>query len=101
MRQAEKYYRAAITINEESVPALFNLGTMLLEQERETEAMDFFQRVLHLAPDNVDAQINVASIHLERGDRAQALDAYRAASRFDMEPELRRFVEAQMRGLGK
>ena len=62
--------------------------------------MDFFQRVLRLAPDNVDAHINVAGIHLKQGDRARALDTYRDALKFEMAPELRRLVEEQMQALG-
>lgn len=99
-RQAEKGYRAAIALDEESVPALFNLGALLLERKRGTEAMDFFQRVLRISPENVDAHINVAGIHLGQGDRARALDAYLDASKFEMAPELRRLVEAQMQALG-
>ena len=99
-RQAENSYRAAIALNEESIPALFNLGALLLERKKGAEAMDFFQRVLRLAPDNVDAHINVAGIHLEQGDRALALDAYRDAFKFEMAPELRRLVEEHMQALG-
>ena len=77
------------------------MGALLLERKKGNGSDGLFQRVLRIAPDNVDAHINVAGIHLEQGDRARALDAYRDASKFEMAPELRRLVEAQMQSFGQ
>ena len=94
--RATDYYRRALAIREQTVPAgddpsglgdvLNNLGTIALEQGRVDEAFDFYRRALQVReqidPEGLDVSVshaNLASAELRRGRVREALTRYRRA----------------------
>ncbi len=92
---AEKLYREALAVNERLLGAdgdgvadnLTNLGRLLMDQERYTEADDYIRRAAEIRirlnePTHfhrIAAEINLASLQVELGEYEKAIAAYRSA----------------------
>ena len=82
---AVRAYREALTINPQHLPALINLGNLLLEQDNLAEAMDCFNRAI-----STDRRVAVAylglGMALQRKQRPEeALPCFRQALALDPE----------------
>jgi serine/threonine protein kinase/tetratricopeptide (TPR) repeat protein len=65
----------------------FQLGYSLMLLHRGPEALAAFERVLELEPSRASAYINIATIHINEGRRAEAVPYYLRA--FELEPDNR------------
>ena len=61
------------------VESYYNIGVLLMYQERNKEALEYLQHALKLQPDNYQACINMASIYLKKNQTEQASEYYRQA----------------------
>jgi Tfp pilus assembly protein PilF len=78
LREAEESYRRSLALKDDEADVLADLGGLALSAERYAEAEAYLTRSVALAP-NVVALTNLGILQLERGDRAGAQRAYRAA----------------------
>ena len=79
--EAEKRYRAALTIDPGHVDSLHGLGLLFLQSRRYGEAVDFLTRAAKAAPENVAVRSNLGFALLRMERRAEAVDAFREAVR--------------------
>lgn len=70
--EAERYYRAALQANPTYGDALINLGFVLKEQGRLSDARAILVRAAEEVPDDADAQYVLAAVCLGLGDAAGA-----------------------------
>jgi len=73
---AERMIRQALALREDPY-FLANLGDLLRETSRHAPAMDAYQRALHLKPDFVQMQYNLALLHHLGNELSAAETAYR------------------------
>ena len=65
--QAERSYRRALLADENSVEAWFNLGNVLQDLKRPSDAIEAFRRVIEIQPDGpLAARATEQVTHLER-----------------------------------
>ncbi|MBO21881.1 MAG: hypothetical protein CMM26_05840 [Rhodospirillaceae bacterium] len=76
---AEAGYRAILEARPDAAEILQLLGTLLGQSERLNDARDTLLRATALAPENADAQYNLAECLFRLGDVSAATHAYRAA----------------------
>jgi tetratricopeptide (TPR) repeat protein len=80
LEEAEKLYRDS---TEQNATLLFNLGVLLEDLGRESEAMDAYRDVLLVDPGFADAHFNLSRLHELAGNRRESfrhLLAYKRAS---------------------
>ncbi|MCG9874522.1 MAG: tetratricopeptide repeat protein [Leptospiraceae bacterium] len=80
---AEEIFRKIISVTPGDTyteTALINLGIILDEMERYTEAMDTLERVIQLNPKNYNAYYNLGLASLHSGQAARAIQAWKKAS---------------------
>jgi tetratricopeptide (TPR) repeat protein len=84
--------RKAIDLDHDRVPAYHNnnLGVILERQGRLDEAMAAFRKAIDLDPGAIFAYINLARVHIARGQAVQAIEILASASE-------RRLEEAEVR----
>jgi tetratricopeptide (TPR) repeat protein len=70
--KAEGYFREALAIDEESFPAIVNLGAVLLALERFEEALSFNEAAVRIRPDDplANSQLGINYSRLDKNDRA-------------------------------
>jgi arylsulfatase A-like enzyme/Flp pilus assembly protein TadD len=73
--------------------ALENAGRAAFRLGRVREAAISWETLVRLRPDRVDAWKTLGSISLELGDRARAVEAFRAALRLESDPAERALLE--------
>jgi predicted TPR repeat methyltransferase len=61
------------------VESYYNIGVLLMYQERNKEALEYLQHALKMQPENYHACINIASIYLKKNQTEQASEYYRQA----------------------
>jgi len=83
---AEAMLRKATDIAPDYHQAQSNLGHMLIDNGKSTEAITTFQTVLSLKPDDDDAYFGLGRAYMHIGDIASAADAYRKS--IELNPEL-------------
>ena len=86
--QAAAVYREALTINPQHLPALINLGNLLLgadraNPERLGEAIDCFNRALTVEPNLIQAHEGLGMALQRRQDRDAALASFQRALTID------------------
>lgn len=80
---AEEIFRKIISVTPGDTyteTALINLGIILDEMERYSEAMDTLERVIQLNPKNYNAYYNLGLASLHSGQAARAIQAWKKAS---------------------
>ncbi len=88
-RAAERFYRAALAIDDLFFPAKSNLAVLLSEQGRYIEAEALLREILAAYPDNADVMYSLALLLVEMGRAADALPwLERAAERLPDHPRL-------------
>lgn len=78
-RTAEQLYRQVLQTDAGAFEALHNLGHVLVQQERNAEAVGLFERALRARPDAVTTHNMLAQALRALGRHEQALDHYRRA----------------------
>lgn len=58
---AERYFRQALVLDSRHVPALTNMGNVLLERGQPEEALGYYEEALRWDPDYVPAHTNMAA----------------------------------------
>ena len=76
LTEAEAILREAVKV-QKSEALLMNLGSVLLYEKREREAVDVFQEASSLAPDDFLPLLNLGTAFRRRGQSQQARAAYR------------------------
>jgi tetratricopeptide (TPR) repeat protein len=77
-RDAEAIYRRALAVSPDDVRLLYDLGTLLGEQERHDEAAALLSRVLEIEPGYPAALMNLAHVCLAQGRYDEAISHYLA-----------------------
>jgi len=75
--KAEKLYEQALAARPDGVAAITGQAYVLLDQQRHFRAIDTFRHALDLAPSYGPALFGIAESYRARGDKTQALSAYR------------------------
>jgi tetratricopeptide (TPR) repeat protein len=76
---AEKSFREAMRLNQNSTEAMNGLGLVQLQRNRPREAVQYFETALKQQPDYRPALLNLAIVSQQSlNDRASALQKYRA-----------------------
>lgn len=78
-KEAEQAYRKSLTLNSDFAAAHYNLGCLLLENERFAEAATQFRRSGHLAADNPKIWAKQGTAQLGEGKLEEAEASYNAA----------------------
>jgi tetratricopeptide (TPR) repeat protein len=87
MEGAAREFRTALRLNAESLRPLspveydsyIGLGQIALNQGREAEALDYFNKAVHLQPNLGFAYLVLGSVYFPRGDYARAAGYFRLA----------------------
>ncbi|EQD50350.1 TPR-repeat protein, partial [mine drainage metagenome] len=61
MEGADRYFREALHLDSKHVPALTNMGNLLLESGQTDDAISYYEEALHWDPDYVPAHRNIAA----------------------------------------
>ncbi len=77
--KAEEAYRKIVAIAPGWAEAHSNLGNILKEQGKLTEAADCYERALELKPDYAEIQYNLANVLKDQGKLEEALARYEKA----------------------
>ena len=83
LREAESVYRLGLARCGPDSVSLFNLGVLLEDSNRSTEAAGLYRKALEASPDMADAHYNLALLCEAKGMRREALrhlSAYRKFS---------------------
>jgi len=88
----EQMRQRAMAAKEEEVTQLLGEAVSLYKAQRGPEAMDKFQQVVRLAPDNAEAHFSLGVIYESQKRYADALNSYQRAA--DLNPEKRDYKEA-------
>ena len=62
---SEEYYRSAMELRPNAVEPLYNLAIFLQDNQRHRDALELYERILLLDPQNATASFNQGFIHLE------------------------------------
>ena len=62
------------------IQSLFNLGVIAMQQGKITAAIEYYQRVLSIDPENFDAHNNLGAAYLYTKNREGALKHYQKVS---------------------
>jgi tetratricopeptide (TPR) repeat protein len=91
-----------LSITPDSVPARVELALQYILDGKLDEAAKFARQAVTLSPDSVGAQLALAKVLQNRGDREGALGAYLAAERLDpVSPVIRLYIVNTYRALGR
>lgn len=77
-RDSETLFAHALAVREDNALAHGNLGAWLAAQGRAEEARRHLERSLEIQPRRNDARFNLGNLRLEQGDKAGAIQSYRA-----------------------
>lgn len=65
---AYKSLRAGLELEPENIELLFVLGDLYLEDEKPVAAIDIYQKIVNLEPDEIDAWVSMVLAHAGAGD---------------------------------
>ena len=95
--EAVATFQYATGLKRDFGPAFFNLGFALARSGKPREAIPAFQEAIRYNPEIIDAYILLADLHLQLGERAEAIDLAKLAEQLDPGdrrlPTLRRKIE--------
>lgn len=80
---AENSLRDALVRNPLSPAALYTLGLVYLETNKETSAIEEFKKAIGIMPDYVDAHWELAKVYLKTGNKAKALKHFKVVAEKD------------------
>lgn len=83
MEEAVREYRTALRLNSKDVNVLNSLGVCLARLEDRGGAREFFQKALHVAPNEAMAIFNLGVLDELEGDSQSALERFRQALHID------------------
>lgn len=87
--EAKELYEHMMSLNEENVLAWYNMGYVLLELEKEPEkAIPYFERVVEINPQYVDAIYNLGLSYEKIGQPETAIEHYSEALELDPQYDL-------------
>ena len=86
-QEARAHFERAIS-DSASVPALLNLASLLVRQDRPTEAVKYLRRARDIAPEDPRVYLALAVSHVESGEISAARNAFDELTR--LRPELAR-----------
>jgi tetratricopeptide (TPR) repeat protein len=75
--RAEQAYRRALDADGHAADAANGIGVLLVEANRNADAVSWFERAIAAAPDFVEARLNLGIALQQSGQIARAADAYR------------------------
>ncbi|OGM05955.1 MAG: hypothetical protein A2008_11270 [Candidatus Wallbacteria bacterium GWC2_49_35] len=81
LKEAVKYYKTAARIDGKRHEPYINMGAIFLIEANPAGASEMFKKALEIAPDNIDANFNLAIIDIDKGDHKSALASLAAASK--------------------
>jgi len=77
-KEALQYYLRQLEI-EPDAQSYYNVGVILMDQERHKEAIDYFNQAIHANPNAAENYINLGAIYLKMNQVQQALTCYEKA----------------------
>ncbi|OGG56485.1 MAG: hypothetical protein A3F84_15770 [Candidatus Handelsmanbacteria bacterium RIFCSPLOWO2_12_FULL_64_10] len=75
--KAEGYLKAAVELNPEDGPSMFNLGLCYSHQEEFDEAVEMFRRAVALDPKDVDSWAQIGLIQVRQKDLDGAIETFK------------------------
>lgn len=76
-------YRRALSASQDSVPVMNRLSSVLIDVNRDQEALDVLQRILELAPDHPTPYVQLGQVYLKRSDAEQAKTAFEESNQIN------------------
>ena len=98
-KEAERYYKLAITADRTYPLAEFNLGNLYDEQGRLNEAFDHYRRALALNPQYADAHFNLALLCERTGDPLKAVHHWKCYLKVDRSSQWAEIARRQLERL--
>ena len=77
--EQEKMLREVIAKDPKNLNALINLGNMMMDTSRFSEAVEAYQKALDIDPKNVDVRVDMGTCYRKLGKPDVALKEYRKA----------------------
>ena len=99
--EAEALFRRVLQLNPKSIVASRYLASALLAEDKPDEAIKQYEQAIRLAPLNYDLKIELARLHLERGDFAGALSTLDAIKPDRFPPSAIPLKAASLLGVGR
>jgi len=82
-------YRRALSASQDSVPVMNRLSSVLIDVNRDQEALDVLRRILELAPDHPTPYVQLGQVYLKRNDAEQAKMAFEESNQINpFNPEI-------------
>lgn len=93
-KKALNHYLRQIEI-ESHLESYYNIGVLLMYEERHRDAIDYLKKALDLKPTYFDAHINIAAIYLKLGRTQEAIEHYQLALKLrPNDPEILHILSA-------
>jgi protein O-mannosyl-transferase len=87
-------YEQQFRINPSHPQPLYNIGVILVKQNRPAEGQRYYERAIAIKPDYADAIVNLAHARSAQGDHAGAVELYRRGLQLKPEAAQARFYLA-------
>jgi tetratricopeptide (TPR) repeat protein len=81
--EAAATFQHATTLKRDFGPAFFNLGFALAKAGKKREAVGPFQEAIRQNPETIDSYILLADLHLQLGEKSQAIELAKLAERLN------------------
>lgn len=78
LKKALNHYMQQLSVKP-SLDSYYNIGVILTTQNRNEEAIPYFEEVLKVDPNYINAHLNLGVIHLKAGRNTQAIQYYEQA----------------------
>jgi superkiller protein 3 len=99
--EAEALFRRVLQLTPNSLVAHRNLAEALIAQNKPDAALEEYKEVVKLAPHDYSAKLELARLHLGRGEFADALSNLNSIPRDRLPPEALPAQAASLLGLGR
>jgi tetratricopeptide (TPR) repeat protein len=99
--EAEALFRRVLQLTPNSLVAHRNLAEALIAQNKPDAALEVYQEVVKLAPHDDSAKLELARLHLSRGEFADALANLNSIPKDHLPPEALPAQAASLLGLGR
>lgn len=91
--------REVVTTDSNNVPAQLNLGFFSMKSGQFDKAVNRFEKVVKLAPEQHEALLYLADAQAGKGDKESAKKNYREFLKYNSDEEVRREVENRIKNL--
>lgn len=85
LEAAQKYYKKALLLDENSVKSNLGLGNVYFLYENQEKAEEYYQKILRARPENVEALLAMAKLNIYLGNKDKALDYFKKILTIDRE----------------